>query len=407
MRPVPLMIAAHVCSMLGFATFAALLPQLRDAWGLTNAQAGLIGGTFFAGYVVSVSYWTALTDRGDGRKVYAAGALVAAAGSAGFGWFANNFATALFFQALLGAGIAGTYMPGLRLLSDRVHGTTQSRSIAFYTASFGVGTALSLAMAGALAARSGWRAAFLVAGAGPVIAAALVVASLRPLPRTDRTERAPALFPFVSWGSILRQRDAAGYIVGYAVHCLELFGSRSWMVAFLTFSAGLQLRGSGFPWRAQTIAAVVNLAAVPSSIAGNEIALRVGRRRWILLAMGASGASGIVLGFSAAWHWALVLVLLAAYSMMVMAESATLTAGLVAAAPPELRGSAMGLYSLAGFGAGMLGPVIFGAVLDAAGGAGRSLAWVAAYSAIGSGCLLAPAVARWLGRAWPRPPKAA
>src|SRR5207237_752386 len=34
-------------------------------------------------------------------------------------------------------------------------------------------------------------------------------------------------------------------------------------------------------------------------------------------------------------------------SMLVMADSATLTAGLVAAAPPELRGSAMGLYSLA------------------------------------------------------------
>ena len=145
----------------------------------------------------------------------------------------------------------------------------------------------------------------------------------------------------------------------------------------------------------QTIAAVVNLMSVPASIAGNEVALRVGRRRWILIAMAASGASGIVLGLSARWHWAVVLALLAAYSMMVMAESATLTAGLVAASPPELRGSAMGLYSLAGFGGGMLGPVIFGAALDAAGGAASAPAWVAAYAAIGSGCLAAPAVARW------------
>src|SRR5439155_21947574 len=93
--------------------------------------------------------------------------------------------------------------------------------------------------------------------------------------------------------------------------------------------------------------------------AGNEIALQVGRRKWILLAMAASGASGIVLGFSARWHWIVVLAILAAYSKMVMAESATLTAGLVAASPPELRGSAMGLYSLAGFGGGMVGPVLF------------------------------------------------
>jgi MFS family permease len=84
--------------------------------------------------------------------------------------------------------------------------------------------------------------------------------------------------------------------------------------------------------------------------------------------------------------------------MLVMAESATLTAGLVAASPPELRGSAMGLYSLAGFGGGMLGPVIFGAALDAAGGASTTAAWVAAYAAIGAGCLVAPAVARWFAR---------
>jgi len=78
----------------------------------------------------------------------------------------------------------------------------------------------------------------------------------------------------------------------------------------------------------------------------------------------------------------------------VMAESATLTAGLVAAAPSELRGAAMGLYALIGFGGGMLGPVVFGAALDAAGGAASAAAWIAAYAAIGAGCLVSPLVGR-------------
>jgi MFS family permease len=210
--------------------------------------------------------------------------------------------------------------------------------------------------------------------------------------------RTAAFVPFASWVPILRQREAAGYIAGYAVHCLELFGSRSWMVAFLTFSSGLQAAGRGFPWSAQSIAAVVNLLSVPASIAGNEAALRVGRRRWILLAMTASGATGIVLGFSSRWHWALVVVLLVAYSMLVMADSATLTAGLVAAAPPQLRGSAMGLYSLAGFGGGMIGPVLFGTALDAAGGAASPIAWMVGYAAIGIGCLSAPIAVRFAPR---------
>src|SRR5256885_11803420 len=68
MGSVPIFIlAAHILSMLGFATFAALLPELRDLWRLSNVEAGVIGGMFFAGYIATVSYWTALTDRHDGR----------------------------------------------------------------------------------------------------------------------------------------------------------------------------------------------------------------------------------------------------------------------------------------------------------------------------------------------------
>ena len=404
MHPVAILVAAHVCSMLGFANFAALPPQLRDGWSLNNAQAGTVGGMFFLGYVASVSSWTALTDRGDGRKVYAAGSLAAAAGSAGFALFARGFTSAICFQALLGIGIGGTYMPGLRLLSDRVDGPKQSRAIAFYTASFGLGTALSLALAGEVATRLGWRAAFLVAAAGPLSAGMLVLGGLSPVPAA-RVSIPGALVPFKSWGPILRQRDALAYIAGYAVHCLELFGSRSWMVAFLTFSAGAQAAGRAVPWRAQTIAAIVNLLAVPASILGNEAAMRVGRRRWILLAMASSGTSGVLLGLSAPWHWAIVSALLAAYSMLVMADSATLTAGLVAAAPRELRGSAMGVYSLAGFGGGMIGPIVFGAALDAAGGASRPLAWVVGYASIGLGCLAAPLVASRMGRRSPVHPR--
>ena len=381
--------------MLGSQTYAALLPELREEWGMSNAQAGVVGGMFFAGYIATVSYWTALTDRVDARKVYLAGGLLAALGGVGFGWGVSGFTTAVLFQAILGVGIAATYMPGLRILSDRISGPAQSRNIAFYTSFFGIGTALSLAIAGAVAPLAGWRAAFVVSAAGPLAAGFMVFLLVektsiekKPTPFTWST-----LFPVAAWRKVLAIRAAAGYTAGYFVHCLELFGSRGWMVAFLAFSTGLHAGGT-FPWQLPAIAAVVNLASVPASIVGNEIALRMGRRRWITIAMAGSGASGILLGFSAPWFWVLVLVVLVLYSMLVMAESATLTAGLVAAAPAELRGAAMGLYSLCGFAGGMLGPMVYGVALDAAGGAGSHGAWIAGYAAIGMGCLVAPLVVR-------------
>ena len=379
--------------MLGFSTYAALLPELRDEWRMSNAEAGIVSGMFFAGYIGTVSLWTALTDRVDARKVYVTGSLLAALGSGGFALLAGGFASALLFQVLLGVGIAATYMPGLRLLSDRVSGPYQSRYIAFYTSFFGIGTALSYAMAGFVTAAYGWRAAFLLSALGPLAAGAMMLA-LRPVTARGGAGLSLAtLFPLRAWQRVLADRITAGYTLGYMVHCLELFGSRAWMVAFLAFSASLHA-GDSFPWSAAAIAALVNLLAVPASILGNEVALRIGRRRWILLVMAASGAGGLVLGWAAPWHWALVLILLVVYSMLVMAESGTLTAGLVGAAPAELRGAAMGLYSLVGFAGGLLGPVVFGATLDIAGGAASAAAWIAAYAAIGAGCLAAPIVAR-------------
>lgn len=381
--------------MLGFSTYAALLPELRDAWGMSNAQAGVVGGIFFAGYVGTVSLWTSLTDRIDGRLVYLAGGLLEAAGSLGFGLFAGGFWSASFCQILLGMGMAATYMPGLRLLSDRMSGAAQSRAVSFYTSFFGVGTALSLAIAGFVAPAFGWRAAFIGSGFGPLVAAGLVWVFISPVPREKKNLKISLglLFPVSAWRRVLANRACAGYTLGYTVHCMELFGSRAWMVAFMGFAAGLHA-GDTFPWRYAAIAAVINLSAVPASILGNEAALRVGRRPWILAMMIGSGTLGILVALGAAWHWALVLALLMAHAMLVMADSGTLTAGLVAAAPPELRGAAMGLYSLLGFGGGMLGPVVFGAALDAAGGAARPAAWVAAYAAIGCGCLAAPLVVR-------------
>jgi len=386
------LLAAHIVSMVGFSTFPALLPELRDLWRLSNSEAGLIGSSFFAGYIATVSYWTALTDRVDGRRVYLGGALLAAAGCAGFGWFAEGLASAMLCQALLGAGVAATYMPGLRLLSDRVTGPAQSRAIAFYTSFFGIGIALSLLLAGGVSEAYGWRAAFLASALGPALAGALVFLGLSA--RTPPGGTQSALFPLAAWRKVLAIRSATGYTLGYTAHCVELFGSRGWMVAFLAFCTGLHPPGESFPWGAAAIAAVVNVCSVPASILGNEVALRVGRQRWILVAMLASGAGGIVLALAAPLGWVFVLALLIVYSMFIMADSATLTAGLVAAAPTELRGAAMGMYSLFGFAGGMLGPTLFGAALDLAGGAASGSAWVWAYAATGAGCLAAPLIVR-------------
>ena len=95
----------------------------------------------------------------------------------------------MLFQVVLGAGIAATYMPGLRLLSDRVSGPSQSRYIAFYTSFFGIGTALSLAIAGFVAPAWGWRYAFGVSAAGPLLAGVVVFVMIERISPAERQVR--------------------------------------------------------------------------------------------------------------------------------------------------------------------------------------------------------------------------
>jgi len=78
----------------------------------------------------------------------------------------------------------------------------------------------------------------------------------------------------------------------------------------------------------------------------------------------------------------LIITLAIGHTIFIMADSATLTAGLVITAQENIKGAAMGLHSLMGFGGGLLGPALFGLVLDLSGSRTSQLSWVWAYSSV-------------------------
>jgi MFS family permease len=384
-----LMCGAEILSMTGFATFPALLPVLRGAWGLSNSQAGLISGIFFAGYMAATPVLVGLTDRFDARRIYLLATLLAFFGSLGFALLAQDLLTAMIFQAMVGAGLAGTYMPGLRLLTDQFQGATPSRAVAFYTSTFGLGTTASLLLAGCLEPL-GWKWAFAAAAVGPFVAGPLVFCCFSACPADRDGKPAGVFFDF---RPVFRNHEAMGYILGYTAHCWELFGLRSWLPAFFTFSLGLSATRGGFWFGAAALAAWINLIGPLASIFGNEVAVRRGRRTVVLGVMAASGIMACLVGFSAALPIIVVFTLMSIYFLLVMGDSAALTAGLVAAAEPGRKGLSMALHSLMGFGAGFIAPLAFGVVLDTAGGNESVAAWGFAYAALGCWSLVAVACA--------------
>lgn len=369
---------AEALSMTAFSGFAALLPVLAPELGLNNSQAGLISGTVLGGYMAGAPFLGALTDRVDARWVYAVAAIVAASGALGFPFFASGFWSALLCQALIGVGLAGTYIPGMKALTDRVEGPWQSRGAAIYGATFGAGTGGSLILCGAIAGAFGWRPAFLLASVGPLLAGAIVVLALKPSIPQPAARRA-----LLDFRPVLRNAAVRPYLFAAAAHSWELHGTRAWLVAFLTFAAGLRGGADSVPGSVALTAALVILLGPVASVSGNEFALRFGRARMMTIGATVSAIMSCIMGFLAGSPWIALLAFAVAHMYFVGIDAGTMTAGVVNAAEPAHRGATMALYSLLGFGTGFISPAVFGAVLDLAGGRAELIAWGLAFASLG------------------------
>jgi predicted MFS family arabinose efflux permease len=315
------------------------------------------------------------------------------AAAMGFAFLADGFWSALPLRVLAGAGLAGTYMPGLKALTDRIEDPRlQTRAVSFYTSSFGIGTSLSYLLAGEIEAWLGWRWAFGLPALGVILSLAIALAVLRPKP----VAHVPAhILSFLDFRPVLRNRRAMAYVLAYSAHNWELFGMRSWIVAFLVFSAALQPEPPSAFWSATAIAAVIGFIGTPSSIIGNEIATRFGRRRMVSLYMLVSALVCGLVGFSAALPFVLVVSLCLLHGITVTCDSASITTGAVQAADPDRKGATMAMHSFLGFGLSFLGSLAPGVMLDLAGGRASQLAWGLAWLTMAAGAALGP-VAIWL-----------
>ena len=359
------MCAAQACAQIGAFSVAALLPILIPAWSLTNTEAGWISGIYYAAYTLVVPVLSSLADRVDPKRIYLGSVALTAVAFAGFAWVATGFWSALAFRALMGAGWAGSYMPGLKALSDCAEGPQLSRAVAAHAAAVGVSGALSFGVAGAVNAWLGWQWALVPGALGAGLAFLLVLVGLPARVPQPATEHRGALLDF---RPILRNRSALAYSIAYGVHTWEMSALRGWVVTFLTFAAA-HGAGTWTPVAPATVASAMGLLGVWASIWGNELAIRFGRRRFILGTMLASAAMAGVIGFTAALPYAFAALLVLVYAVLIWSDSSSLTAGSAGSAEPGRRGATLAVHSTLGYAGGFLGPLALGATLDLAGGA--------------------------------------
>jgi predicted MFS family arabinose efflux permease len=384
-------IAAMCVGQLGSLLPHVVVPSILAAflipeWHLSGAQAGLLAGSGAAGYMLTVPVLATLTDRIDARKILIAGSALSALGTLLFGLFASGLWSGALFNAIAGVGFAGAYMPGLKALTDRLAPGDSSRAITLYTSSFSFGVGLSFLVSQLVADSWGWRSAFFVTAAGPLVML-LVCLLLRPV------QPKPAQGRLLDFAPVFQNTDAMGFVLGYGAHCFELYGIRTWLVAFWTF---VTIKHSSSSVLTPIVVSVAfSLLAMPASILGNELALKYGRHRAITVVMISSAVVALLIGIFADKSPLFLLPLIVAYAITVPADSGALTSGMTMAADPRYRGATMAMHSTVGFSLSALGAWGVGVALDFAGGPSSPSAWMAAFSVLALGILLGPVALYW------------
>jgi MFS family permease len=353
--------SARAFSQVVTMTYAAALPVLQKEWNMSAAQAGAISSGFQIGYGVSLLFVSTLADRFGAKRLYLGSMFTGALFAATFALYAKSYLSALILYTLVALFIGGSYTTGLMILADRYPVPRRGMATGFYIASSSLGYVLSLVLSGISLPMGGYQLSFIVTCLATILGAAFSWVTLlkTSIPITPRQSQQSFRKEVVS------NKPARLLISAYTCHCWELLGMWAWTPAFLTAclvqrgEAGLDAAGLG-----AYLVASFHVAGIAASFSMGWLSDRLGRTGVIMVLAGISTLCSLAFGWSMAWPFWLVMALGYLYAFMALGDSPVLSVALTEVVTPSYLGSAFGIRSMLGFGAGAVSPVVFGAILD-------------------------------------------
>ena len=331
---------ALVAALTTWFSATAILPELVDHLGLSDAQASWLTNMVQIGFVVGALCASALSlpDLIRPSRYVAVSAVIAAVANAAI-LFDIGVVAGFFARFMTGMALSGVYPPALKFIATWF---VKGRGLAM---GLMVG-ALTLGSAMPHLVRSfeigvSWQPVIIVSSILCLMAAVMFASFLTEGPHGFPKTR----FQLNQIGSVLRDKQVMRANLGYFGHMWELYAMWTWFLSFAMVAPAFVQTG----WDASLLTfAVIGIGALGCVLAG-QLSDLVGRALTAAGCMAISGLCAALVGFvfdGPAWLFIAVVLI---WGLTIVADSAQFSAAVSELAPKSLVGTALTFQMGVGF----------------------------------------------------------
>ncbi|HEX2789680.1 MAG TPA: MFS transporter [Steroidobacteraceae bacterium] len=229
-------------------SISTLLEPIRQELKLSDSGIAFLTGVALALFYVTVGIpVAAFADRTNRRNILAI-ALAIWSGMTALCGLAQNYAQLLLARFGVGIGEAGGTPPSTSILADNFPPERRPMALTIFALGACLGAWLGSSVAGGVAERGGWRAAFLVLGIPGLLVALLVWLTVREPRRGQLDAPSSDLTPSTLRATLrflATQRSAVHLILGGSVATFWSWGLMWWTPTFLQRSHHLTVAQAG------------------------------------------------------------------------------------------------------------------------------------------------------------------
>ncbi|MDT9601020.1 spinster family MFS transporter [Sphingosinicella rhizophila] len=261
---------------------SVLIEPIKNEFGASDTQMGLLSGLAFAVFYAVLGIPIArIADRGDRKLVVTVSLALWSAATAICG-LAQNFWQMFAARVLVGVGEAGAIPPAQSLIADYFAPEKRTRALAIFMSSATVGYLVAFMGGAQIAARYGWRTAFLIMGIPGLLIALIAFLGLkepRKLPGRQPHEASQESLT-ASLRILFRKPSYVLITTATVFYFLVAYGAFIWFPPYMQRVLGVDLAQLG-----AVFGAVSAVGTVAGTLLGGWISDKMAARgiRWMAL----------------------------------------------------------------------------------------------------------------------------